>query len=65
VHSKRARTERPEGARTSGRVVQPRRSTDALVIKKSTSSKKRPVKPDEPEDLPEGNFGEMRTELWR
>jgi hypothetical protein len=23
------------------------------------------VKPDEPEDLPEGNFGEMRIELWR
>jgi hypothetical protein len=38
---------------------------DVLVIKKSTSSKKRPVKPDEPEHLPEGNFGEMRVELWR
>jgi hypothetical protein len=42
VHSKRARTKRPEGAHTSGRVVQPRRSTDAPVIKKSSGSKKRP-----------------------
>jgi hypothetical protein len=65
VLSKRLRTERPERARTSGCTVQPRRSTDALVIKKSTGSKKRPVKPDEPEELPEGNFGEMSVELWR
>jgi hypothetical protein len=65
VLSKRLCTERPEGAFMSGRTIQPRRSTDAPVIKKSTGSKKRPVKPDEPEELLEGNFGEMRADLWR
>jgi hypothetical protein len=38
---------------------------EAQVMKKSTGNKKRLVKPDEPEELPEGNFGEMRVELWR
>jgi hypothetical protein len=35
------------------------------MIKKSTGSKKRPPKPDEPEMIPEGNFGDMHGELWR
>jgi hypothetical protein len=65
VLSKRPCTERPEGTRTSGRIVQPRRTADAPVIKKSTGNKKRPPKPDDPEMIPEGNFGDMHAELWR
>jgi hypothetical protein len=65
VLTKRPRTERPPGARSSGRVVQPRRDTDVPVIKKSTANKKRPPKPDEPEMILEGNFGIMHAELWR
>jgi hypothetical protein len=65
VLTKRPRTKRPEGTRTSGRVIQPRRSTDVPVIKKSISSKKKPLKPYEPEMIPEGNFGDMHAELWR
>jgi hypothetical protein len=65
VLTKWPHTERPEGTRTSGRVIQPRRSTDVLIIKKSTGSKKRPPKPDEPEMILEGNFGDMHAELWK
>jgi hypothetical protein len=49
---KRPRTERPEGARTSGRTVIPRWSDNPPVIKKSTGSKKRPPNPEEPEEIP-------------
>jgi hypothetical protein len=65
VLTKRPCTERPPGARSSGRVVKPRRSTDVPVIKKSTGSKKIPPKPDEPEMIRDGNFGDMNAELWR
>jgi hypothetical protein len=62
---KRPRTERPEGARTSGRIVIPRRSDNPPVIRKSTRSKKRPPNPEEPEEIPEDNFGTMHAEKWR
>jgi hypothetical protein len=65
VLGKRPRTERPEGARSSARFIQPRRTVDAHVIKKSTGNKKRPTKPDDPELIPGGNFGDMPAELWR
>jgi hypothetical protein len=62
---KRPHTERPEGAHSSARVIQPRRTTDAPVIKKSTGNKKRPTKPNDLELILEGNFGDMPAELWR
>jgi hypothetical protein len=65
VFGKRPRTERPEGTRTSGRIIQPRRTADAHMIKKSTGNKKRPTKPDDPEMILEGNFGDMPTDPWR
>jgi hypothetical protein len=46
-------------------VIQPRKATEPPTIKKSSGSKKRPTKPDEPEELPDGNLGEMRLEKWR
>jgi hypothetical protein len=59
------RSERPEGARTSGRTIIPRRSDNPPVIKKSTASKKRPPNPEEPEEIPDDNFGTMHAEKWR
>jgi hypothetical protein len=47
VLGKRPCTERQEGTRTSGKIVQPRRTADDPVIKKSTGKKKRPLKPDD------------------
>jgi hypothetical protein len=63
--SKRPHTERQEGARTSRRTVIPRRSDNPPVIRKSTASKKRPPNPEEPEEIPEDNFGTMHAEKWR
>jgi hypothetical protein len=60
--SKRLRTERPEGARTSARTIVLRRSENPPVIRKSTGSKKRPPNPEEPEQIPEGIFGTMHAE---
>jgi hypothetical protein len=65
VLGKRPHTDRPEGTRTSGRIAQPRRTADAPMIKKSTGNKKRPMKPDDLEMIPEANFRDMPAELWR
>jgi hypothetical protein len=63
--NKRLHTERPEGAHTSARNIVPRRSKNLPVIKKSTGSKKRPLNPEEPEHILEGNLGTMHAEQWR
>jgi hypothetical protein len=65
VLSKRLRTGRPEGSHSSARVVQPRRTRNAPVIKKSTCNTKRPTQPDDPEQILEGNLGDIPAELWR
>jgi hypothetical protein len=62
---KRPHTKRPEGARTSGRTVVPRRSDIPPVIRKSSGSKKRPPNPEEPEEIPNDYFGTMQAEKWR
>jgi hypothetical protein len=62
---KRPHIERPEGARTSGRTIIPRRSDNPPVIRKSIGSKKRPPNPKEPEEIPDDNFGTMHAEKWR
>jgi hypothetical protein len=62
---KRLHSRRPEGSRSSARVVQPRMSDNPPVIKKTTANKKRPMKPDDPEKIPEGNLGDIHAELWR
>jgi hypothetical protein len=62
---KRLRSRRPEGSRSSTRVVQPRTSDNPPVIKKTTATKKRPVKPDDPELILEGNLGDIHAERWR
>jgi hypothetical protein len=49
VLEKRLCTGRPEGSCSSARVVQPRRTGDAPMIKKSTGNKKRLMKPNDPE----------------
>jgi hypothetical protein len=62
---KRPRTERAEGTRSSGRAVISRRSDNPPVIKKSTATKKRAPNPEEPEEIPDDNFGTMHAEKWR
>jgi hypothetical protein len=62
---KRLHSGRPEGSRSSTRVVQPRMSDNPPVIKKTTANKKRPVKPNDLEQIPEGNLGDIHAEQWR
>jgi hypothetical protein len=59
VLDKRLHTGRPKGSRSNARVVQPRRTGDAPVINKSTGNNKRPTKPDDPEQIPKGNLGDI------
>jgi hypothetical protein len=62
---KRFRSGRPKGSRSSARVVQPRRTEDAPMIKKTIANKKRPTKPDDPEQILKGNLGDIFAELLR
>jgi hypothetical protein len=62
---KRLHSGRPKGSRSSARVVQPRMYDNPSMIKKTTANKKRPTKPDDPEQIPEGNLGDIHAEQWR